>query len=110
MITLQNLFDYSKAKGLSSELNGVCDTVKYSWMSLDEVSNNSTRYLNWEFGFKVEFGFEFKPNVWYWFSNMVEDDGSDLNMDLRMIFQQRYNRANGACQRGWKCEKIVMNF
>lgn len=115
MITLQNLLDYSKAKGLSSELTGVCDSLKYNHLKLEETLNSSLpRYLDWDLGYKVSFGFEFKPNVWYWFSGMVEDNGSDLNMDLNLSFTQRFNRANGACQKTWskgyECQIVIEEF
>lgn len=109
MITLQNLLDYSEAKGLSSELYGVCDSLKYSFMKINDD------YIDWEYGFRIKFGFEFKPNVYYWFSTMVmSDDGSEIDMNLPMDFKQRYNMSNGACQKtftkGWECEKVINAF
>jgi hypothetical protein len=111
MTTLQNLIDYCEAKEIRFELYGVADTIRWNHVKIDEAE----RYLDWDYSSKLTFGFEYKPNVYYWFDTIIfHDDGSDLTMDVAMSFDHRYNRANGVTQkgftRGWECQREVAEF
>ncbi len=109
MTTLVDLIKYSEAKNLESEIYGICDSLRWNHENIDDD------HISWKLGITIEFGFEFKPNVWYWFDAIVfEEDGSDLTMQIDMSFNQRYNRANGVMQkgfrRGWECENKIKEF
>ncbi len=54
-------------------------------------------------------GLELEPNIYYWFRNYIQEIE---DFDKELLFEQRYNRVNGAKQTSYKkghkaIEKII---
>lgn len=93
-MTFKNIIDYCEAKKLNFEIQYPKTTNLYG--KRGETINYSNAQTYHEF----KIGFEFKPDVWYWFLNFPYE-ASELNFDEDVYFDHRYNRANGAIQKSW---------
>ncbi|SDT47139.1 hypothetical protein SAMN05192545_3923 [Maribacter dokdonensis] len=76
MITVQDLIDYANEKEL-------------------EIEYSSPAFNRWGeplFERRAFFGFEFKPDVYYWWEIFTDENG-----EVKFVFfDHRYNRVNGA--------------
>jgi hypothetical protein len=98
MITLSKLTTYAENHNLTLEITGPHSYLKsYS----DQIGGE---FVDWGRFDKFQVGFEFKPNVYYWWSTIAFIDTlEELNSGpYQLIFEQRYNRANGVKISGWR--------
>lgn len=102
-MTLENILEYTEAKGIKVEIQGTCSSLKYRHDNINDL------YPTWTSSdFRI--GFEFQRNVYYWFYSFDED----VKLSTSLSFDHRYNCGNGAVQKsfhkGYECQRKVKQF
>ena len=97
----EDLKKYAKSKGLKVEEYGPCTSITFF--------EGKVLQLTTDWSYRI--GFEFKKDVYYWWSILIMNVNS---FDDDLWFEERYNRVNGVCQRtfhkGFVAEKEILNF
>ena len=108
MITANDIINYAKANGKKIEIDSPQSYVRYGILDQGSFNQHLAESVS---EFRV--GIQLKPHVWYWWRcyYFSTDDVNEM-YDKRLMFEQRYNMANGAVQKsfrkGWKAEDQIM--
>jgi len=108
MITANDIINYAKANGNKIEIESPQSYVRYGIFDQGSFNQYASKSLS---EFRV--GIKLKPHVWYWWHTyyLSTDDVNEM-YGRRLMFDQRYNMANGAVQKsfrkGWMAEDQIM--
>ena len=109
MITANDIMNYARTNGNEIEIESPQSYVRYGIFDQGSLNVHLAESVS---EFRV--GIRLKQNVWYWWKTycLSTDDVNEM-YDNRLMFDRRYNMANGAVQKsfrkGWKAEDQIMS-